>query len=381
VPQVRTPFGAGLYGAFDPADTGTWAGTPLVLEETTGSRRRLELRGQALPAAPLSIPLSRRATVVRYPGQRGATTHVLGVDEGSTSMGGRWLSQELAGDDLATWREGEQGPPQAVRSAEDLREILYDLVRAGSEIRVEWAGVRRFTASLDFDASHFTRGDIAWSLSVEWGGEGEFVPLPVADTVETGALTLMDTVSEWLDVAAYPANVVLDVADFMDTQLLAVEGAVSELRDVVNLYVVGEAAFLRLSGRLVGIAERIRAAARSVRDEVLALPSAVAWTGLTSGSPSGYAEQSAVAEWLARTKRYSTKAAAEAARYLTTLEGAAVPDVARVWVTVGDTDLRYVAQQVWGRPSEWTVLADYNGLQGSAVPAGTTLLIPQPSRG
>lgn len=376
---IRTAFGLGLYGVTD--DTGdVWRGVPLVIEETTGRQRRLELAGRALPNVPLELPLERRGTRTLYPGQTASTDQILGYDEGTTTISGSWDTMYLRGADLALYSEGSvPGAAAAARrieTAEDLREVVYAIVRAGQRLRVTWAGVERFSSLVQFRPAHITRGRVTWEITFEWSGGGKFVTLPVTDAVESGTQSLLDTMGELLDLAAYPANLALDLIDFANATLGRIEALIADVRRVLELYTTAAADLLTVGARAVGLLDVVRRQARNLRDAVLAVGGAAGMSPVGLAGPDAAVILSAIRDWLTRTKRVSTDTAARAAALQAVFEALTQPRIKRIVTVVGDTDLRYVAQQEYGTPEAWPEIADANGLVGSSVSAGTALVIP-----
>lgn len=374
---IRTDFGASLYGAFDPTDLVTWAGTPFIMTEATGLYRTVALFGPALPHAPYSLPMERTGRTTRYPGQTKATQHVIGYSEGETSIEGRWTSQDLAGDIGSAMRSlAGVLPGIPILSAEDLREAVYDLVRGGQEIIVTWAGVERRTSILSFDPQHITRGEIRWSMRFEWAGAAKFMALPIVDSLLETASNAFDMISAALDWAKYPANLALDLIDFVGDQVGRIEALVADLRDTIGLYTTAASRAFEVAQRAIGIVDAINAAAKAVRDQVSALVAEVAGEGVVAGSPIATAETAAIAAWLRATGRGAAKVQAQAGRLGYVLREVSDPRIEAVLVVQGDTDLRMVAQQRWGDPDGWRRIAAHNGLTSSSVAGGTTLTIP-----
>lgn len=377
VPSVQTSYGAGLYGSFSPEDLQTWAGTPFVIEEATGADRiRLELRGSALPFPSMDMPTSRRVRTTRYPGVRAATQQVLGIDDGETEVEGRWDAAELASNDFALVSRGGAAPSR-VESAEDLRELVYQLVERGQEISVQWAGIERRTADVSFTPQHDTRIRIRWSLRFVWGGRPRFVKLPVVDPLADSSASLYDRVSQIVDSLTVPAQVVQDLRSYASLQIQRVQALTSDLTDVVHAYVAGGAGLAETAAQAAGLLESTRAEARNLWDRIRITSVATAWTGSSGLAPTSFAVRLAIQQWLTETGRAALYLAGEAARRHRQVVNLVEPAIEAALQVQGDTDLRVIARQRWGSADGWTDIAAFNGLASSNVTAGTMLYIPR----
>lgn len=374
---IRTAFGAGLYGA--PSDLGDSAlhGLPLTIEETSGRLRGLRLRGWCLPETPLELAAERLVTQRTYPGQSEATQHVVGYTDGSTTIRGEWCTQRLLENDyaLALTAGAEQS---AFRSAEDLREYVYAIVRAGQPLRVEWAGLERRATAIRARIGHRSRLDLTWEMTFDWSGVGKFVQLPAADAAESSSTDLLNKIGELLALAAYPANLALDVLDYADMQIKRVGGLVTELRKTLELYASILTRTTEVAGRVLGLATTVQAEAKALRDTLRAIPAdAASNLGIGGGGASGAAEARVLAAWLADTHRASNQTAAAAAKTAAVFAELTLPQIEAIVTIQGDTDLRYIARQRYGSADQWTRIADYNGLTGSAVSGGQVIYIPR----
>lgn len=384
---IRTDIGLSIYDAFSPDNSGTWAGTPLTISETTGLRRTLQLSGRALPYAGASFPVRRRGRTTWYQGTKRATQHVQGVEQGETNFEGQWDSQHLA-DDPTSALFGVGLALVPVLSAEQLREHVYSLVTDGQELAVTWAGIVRTAGLCDFDPHPLNRTTCRWTWRFEWNGEGAFVPLAVVDTVASTAANVLDMIDEGLRWAKYPGNVALDLMDFAESQVLAVEGLAVELGDTLNLYATAATRTAEVGARGVSICDTIRRIAIGVRDHFAGLYCVS--EGATVGvgiDPTAWAAEARLAAWLRETGRSSEQLAAVAGRAASALTAVADPEVEAVITVQGDTDLRHVALQRWGTADGWVEIAEYNDLDtvsgafGAMVPAGTVLRIPRRRKG
>lgn len=381
MPLARTPWGLGLYGAGDLTQPSQWVGLPLVIEETTGPRRRLDLLGRALPTSPFDVVMDRQGRTHLYPGQGDATQHVTTYSEGSTRLTGVWETMHLQEGAIAIIGGGAL-PSSAVQSVADLRQLVEIIVKGGQRLRVEWAGIERFSSVVRFNASFSTPHKCAWELSFEWAGAGRFKPLPVEDAVDSGGRSLLEKAGDLLELAATPALMAADLADFATDIIRRIEGLVVELRDVLALYASTPSRFADVAARGVGLAHTIAAQARNLRDTVSTRsPASASGVGTGGGGAAEAAILLAIQAWLESTGRAARNVAGAAESQKQLLLTLRDPSIRTTLLVQGDTDLRFISLRQYGTPDAWTEIADANGIQGSLVSGGTSLIIPERARG
>jgi len=147
----------------------------LVIEELTGRRRKLDLRGGGLPAKGASFASGMRLTTAWLPGNGvEATQQVLGPREGEPEWEGSWSTPVLASEP-SYYSEGG-GNEQRVARAKTLVEIMEAITASGAALRITWAQdemtwVRQGRIE-EFDPRPRTRDDIDWSIKWQWSGRG-----------------------------------------------------------------------------------------------------------------------------------------------------------------------------------------------------------------
>lgn len=148
----------------------------LVFQESTGKRRKVELRGAGLPFAGVSWPGNMRVTTTWYPGNGiQATQHVIGPTEGPTTFQGEWNTTRLIRDPVLYSENGQ--PVQEIARAFSVYELFDTLRRSGSEFEVTWAidgdrRIRRIGRITSFDPTFDRSDDVRWSLELEWLSRG-----------------------------------------------------------------------------------------------------------------------------------------------------------------------------------------------------------------
>lgn len=149
----------------------------MIIEELSGRKRVLVLRGGGLPKHGAGFPAKMRVVTKFLPGAGEATQQVLGPEEGSPTWEGSWSTPVLAS--LPSYlREGASGPIQNVARAKTLVEILDSIRGAGSRIRLTWAQdddhhITREGRITEFEPTFRTKDDVEWKVEWAWAGRGE----------------------------------------------------------------------------------------------------------------------------------------------------------------------------------------------------------------
>lgn len=151
----------------------------IIIEEITGPKRKLEMRGPALPHKGTTWEEGQKVKTIWYPGNKRATQQVLGPTFMPSSWEGMWRRSLMTrAPSLYT---DEQGRKTKVTAPHFMREVLSNMSTIGSLLRVVWStatGVgkpyaitregRLLTIKTPIDTIH----DIGWTLNFEWVGEG-----------------------------------------------------------------------------------------------------------------------------------------------------------------------------------------------------------------
>lgn len=157
----------------------------LIVEELTGKRRRVTLRGGGLPfrgaqwSGELSVMTQWNA------GNPEATQHVLAPQEMPSSWEGEWNINRLVSTPCLFTEQG--GSDQNVVLPYSLVDIFDSIRRGGQLLRVTWTEVSPGTAGLpprdysikrqgrltEFTVRPERKDDIPWSMTFDWVGRGE----------------------------------------------------------------------------------------------------------------------------------------------------------------------------------------------------------------
>lgn len=155
----------------------------IVIEELTGQRRAVTLRGPSLPFQGASWGGEQRVSTTWYPGNATeATQHVLGPTEKPSTWNGSWRSTQMIG--TPTIFTAGNGAEQAITRAFTLREVLEDFFRLGQRLRVTWTNeifilerpierrIVREGRAVDWDFNYERADDIAWMVTFDWTSRG-----------------------------------------------------------------------------------------------------------------------------------------------------------------------------------------------------------------
>ena len=163
----------------------------VTIEELTGKKRKIELRGPGQPLRPAAWEGEQTVATQWYPGNEDATQHVLGPKELPSDWNGVWkTTQMLRCPSLWTPQPGQT--PQQVGFAYALNDIFESLRADGQLLRVIWANeslaptgasqnaipqrsykkvrIGRLTA---YKGSFDRLDDLAWNATFTWTGRGD----------------------------------------------------------------------------------------------------------------------------------------------------------------------------------------------------------------
>lgn len=178
------------------------ASSVITIEELTGRRRRLTLRGAALPFRGVGFAAATVVATTWNPGSSEATQQVLSPQELPSDWEGEWNTNRLV--PFPAEVTDEQGT-RPLAQAFELVEV-FDSIRAGAQVlRITWANqIERqavspadspFTAEhrvvrigriTEFEPRYSTLDDVSWTATFEWISRGR--PAPKATDSRSGDL-------------------------------------------------------------------------------------------------------------------------------------------------------------------------------------------------
>jgi hypothetical protein len=365
-----------------------------------GNYAPIKLTGGALPYKGTTFAREQRGKTTYYTGNPVATQTVTGPTRPPTTMTGRWMDFDL----------GEGG----ARALDLQIGILCD---KGVPVEVRWGG-RALTNGEDpaivqrgriskYEPKYNRAQDIEWSITFEWRGDALQTKPPTfsASIVKQDSFTELSEVLEetqeatqsWIDIAwsgiATGTNEMLAVSDALDE----VQNAIFDATNVVN----GASDMLQTAAELPSaIADRVRGMCNLVvmacANGRAALGSACGlFAGVLSTQQGGPVDESAAKDFRiqaerAQLARYPTddplsrldgqttqfdlvhqwdQMAAQAAQTDASIAAKQVPDIIAIVRPPAGSDLRDVAAKYYGNPDPWILIADFNDLDSSEVPA------------
>jgi hypothetical protein len=364
-----------------------------------GGYATIELRGGGLPFKGAAFPTEQRIKTTYYVGNPEATQTVGGPTKPNTTFRGRWMDQDL--------RQG---------GARTLQLQVEFLVDRAIPVEVRWGGrqlangedpaivrrglLKKFTPTIN------RAQDIEWELECEWKGQGIQTKAPtfasswtrkdnftaLAEQVQAS----QEETTSWLDYVdtftSMETNAMLTVSDALDDvgnsfidAVDVIDGASSMMSDAAGL--PGQ-----ISDRIQGVCDHIVlvcANARASLDEFCGL-----WPGL-KGTASGSTWQEMGSFFknqgqrarlalcptddpLARLDSQTAQndlisswdlLAGQAATASAQLASQRVPDIIATVRPAAGSDLRDLAVVYYGNPDLWIIIADFNNLPSSEVPA------------
>lgn len=344
---------------------------PITIRERSGRKRAITLwsraaafRGQA------SWVMGQRAKVTWYAGNPVGTMQLGGPTfDFPTTLVGIWRDRYL-GDESTPLVEVSGFAPPA--TAEDLEKCFRELIRAGSDLDVQYSHWRRLGVLKQFSAKPDRTEDVHWEAEFMWYADGEttaprraLLPLSFEPDVIKGKLSALSdhaTFNPIDTLQAFEAKIFQAIADL--------EGRVTDLLEQGRVL----AGALTLPARVV---QSVRASATSIAylagqliEEVASTPYTYAQVVDDVGSVLKAEAWRREASFLAGQLRASVLAAADA------LEERQEPDGVRVVVVDGSGSLRNVALREYGTADAWGELADANGFDGPFVEPGTEIFVP-----
>jgi hypothetical protein len=168
----------------------------LSIEELDGDLRRVVLIGPTLPFKGAEWSAALSVVTTWYQGNpEDATQQVLVAHELPSSWEGRWSRAQM-GKSPATYYSGEGASPESITVPFVLMQLLEDMFRSGSLLRVIWStvtsdgvergSIQRLGRATEFGFPVQNYHDIAWRVTFDWKSRGDETQKTVA--LRTGNL-------------------------------------------------------------------------------------------------------------------------------------------------------------------------------------------------
>lgn len=157
-----------------------------MIEELGGAKRKVELRGPALPFQGTAWETQQRITSTWNPGNSiEATQHVLGPVEIPSQFEGEWNTTRMITTPSFYYDGAGSSGTQIIR-ASTLRDVLDAIFYVGARLRVTWVTselgegnfkaperrVQRIGRVSTYKFDHDRADDIRWSAMFEWSSRG-----------------------------------------------------------------------------------------------------------------------------------------------------------------------------------------------------------------
>lgn len=175
----------------------------LIIEELTGKKRSLELRGPGLPHRGANWPSKLQVSTNWYPGNEEATQQVLGPREGQSHWEGSWRRTQLARSPCIAQVSGQSF---RLVNPHELWDVFEALMRGGSRLQAAWMTVTpdgdpvtriRQGRMVEFEPKVDRVTDVMWSATWDWASRGTSTQ-KVAATRAGGAAAAQDALASQL---------------------------------------------------------------------------------------------------------------------------------------------------------------------------------------
>ena len=178
------------------------ATSSLVIEELTGKKRRLELRGPGLPFQGAEWPVENRIPTRWNPGNPEATQHVVGPTDPPSEWEGVWRTSMLI---ACPSKYSDSAGDTLVVYAKTLHEVVDDIARGGQLLRVTWASsagsansrvpirelkITRLGRIESYVPKFLRTDDLTWKLKFVWVSRDSVGP-KTTDTQGQNAIALL----------------------------------------------------------------------------------------------------------------------------------------------------------------------------------------------
>lgn len=376
------------------------AAFPLSIQEHTGLKRQVTLRGQSLPFRKVAFPKELRATIKYFPGERVGQAQVLGPTWGPTTIEGHWAdckldrpgngallinfppigqagkpgSGVLGGKSFAS--AGVPGLLSTAQRARVLRDAFFALQDGGQLLKVEWGSIVRYGFMTSFTPTHDSEEDIFWEAEFEWIGDSPAPQRPKLKLdlgVNKLLATLLAAAQAFIDQANRYLALAYGKVAFVEQRIKKVFNIVVQIMDsltnAVNL------AFVPLN-TLALLKQQFTACILAARDLLATLRAVpAAYRSLRDGNDP---RETVLAEEFAAAIAYNAaQLGLEMADGKARIAELEQPDLVGVYTAGANETLRDISIKSYGTPDEWQTLADYNGIRGSVAPAGATIRVPR----
>jgi len=373
----------------------------ITIEEVSGPRRKIVLRGQSLPETKddrvvLGATMAR-GKLGTPPGNTQADVALSSAVWLPTTLQGRWADRFMWDDRNAPTLLGFAGIGPVPRQPQNLRnpaavasaatgiggkaqtalqvvQAFQALNRSLQVLRLTWGPLSYYGILREFTPKWSRIEDVLWEARFEWTGD-TIGPqrLRTGKRIEpSGILTVLRNAAAAVNDAYQRLGLSARLYQrLMQGSVGALEVAVAEASAKLQKLIVGALA-------PTNIIDDLRAAILRVQLAALDLARAVSASLPGFGEPLSARESAAADLAVLAVSREAERMAGAMAERERELAALATPDVLAA-VRLGAKDLRDIATEYYGDPADWIRLMRYNGFTSSTLPPETIVLVPAKS--
>jgi hypothetical protein len=378
---------------------------PLSIVQQAAPARGIVLMGASLPTkGNFSLPGEQRTNIEWMPGSPVAVAQILGPTEEPIALAGIFRDSKVYADDSAaillnfpfisqsasiqTGPVGSVGgpvflgtasqPQQRARRAIAIAEALDRMRLEGVICKLEWGHYVRYGFVGFTNPRPDMLTDIEWELEFRVTGRTLTQPKPVIKSVNLPGLLkillaaiqkILDTIQAaiakaqaWLRVAEITAGI---------DRLVAV---MLELADMLKQVIGIATTPLDLLDRIRASLKSVVVAAKDVAFTAQRAVPSVQVLASASGDPVEVADATIDTNELLA---LIITAGSEAARRSLEIDALATSQILAVIVAQSSMSLQKIAADVYGTPTQWRAIRDFNKLSGSIVSRGTVVTVPR----
>lgn len=366
-------------------------GRPLVIEEVTGLRRAIILRGTSMPFQPLEIGIEQRVSTTHYAGNKVGYQRITGAKYLNTTINGRWDEKNMRAEDRPDLLgfgvgaglggapspgalQGAAGIPSGTK-AESVRDIVNALVSicaAGSRLRMEWGQTVMYGRLKRFVPRWKHDYQAEWEAEFEWIGDSQDQPVPKAPIPSVGswAATLQTYLRKLLDAADQLSG--FAVWRYVERSFGDVTAVADEVARDMALVVSTVLAPLDSLSTIRASYERLRLTLQQLVDDIEARTAGI--DEATQRDGDGTAISAAT---LRIAQRIAEVMMEESMLRQAEVDAVVEKQTLAVYRVPEYMSLRQVAVKFYGSPDSWPAIQAHNSLSSSIVSPGQEIKIPR----
>ncbi len=355
----------------------------LVIEERSGDRRTIVLRGQSMPRQEelASFAVSQRGRINYPPGSPNADATLTGAVWEPMTIAGEWDDKFFGEKDAPILRGFSKlgsrvngtvvAAGDRARNCMEIVEAMTSMCRGQQRVRVDFGPKIMFGCLWKFDPQMKLAEHWVWTAEFRWTGDTEFGP-PVKTPKRVTARALLQVLAELLEKVRAALALLGTPASIYRSRLVApfnrleegVDACIEELKKMVTNSITPKSVLGDMRANLT----RIKLAAAELAEACSRL-------GAFGGDALRGRDKPIVEYEIILIRKEALAMAAQMAERELELAKIDTPDVLDIAITGARESLRDLAQRYYGTPADWLILATYNNLPCNP-PSGTEVVIP-----